>query len=245
MVSTIVTTTFYKSREDVRFECALATAEAARDLGHKLVVVDGSPERWVQDAFEERHAIVLREAARGMGASRRQALQAALDDSDKGDVFVWIEPEKYPLVPLLGAGLAKVTADGIDMVLPRRDNLDSYPQYQQFCELRGNWQVGNLTGRPDLDFWFGPRVMNRRATEYFTGYNGEYGDRWDSIFVPVARALAAGLRVESVVVDYVHPPQQTAAEAGDETMDRKRDQQLAELVEAMRTECNRLGLPRR
>lgn len=220
--------------------------------GYKVIVVDGSPESWVQAVLQQCGAVVLRETGKGMGAARRQAIQAALDSQ----CIIWLEPEKAPLVPLLAPVVRKITVDGIDLVVPRRASLASYPQYQQYCELTGNHEVGNLTGRPELDLWFGPRVMNPRVAKLFTGYDGEYGDRWDSIFAPVARAIAmdepqssqsAGkpIKVASVVVDYRHPPEQTAAESNDKTMDRKRDQQLAELVDAMRIECRKLGLPKK
>lgn len=259
----IATTTFYKSSEDVRFQLALQMLEAAREVDYKVIVVDGSPEPWVQAAFEERGAVVHREAVKGIGPSFRQAIQAALDDPEKAEAFILMQPEQAPLVLELCKAIGIVESRWGDLVLPRRESLDSYPQYQQYCEMRGNQIVGNLTGRPDLDIWFSPRVFNRCAAGFFLGYNGQsycrneddevvsYGDRWDSIFVPVARVLALPSlnflrdpRVRSTLVRYEHPAELKAAESGDETMDRKRDQQLTELVQVMRTECGRLGLPR-
>ena len=253
----IVTTTFYTSVHDIRFLLALEMIRLACSAGYKVIVVDGSPESWVQAALQQCGAVVLREIpGKGMGASRRQAIQAALDDPDNTGVIIWLEPEKAPLVPLLAPVVRKITVDGIDLVVPRRESLVSYPQYQQYCELTGNHLVGNCTGRPELDLWFGPRAMNRRVAQLFTDYGGEYGDRWDSIFIPVARAIAMSqpqplqspeqpIKVASVVVSYQHPPQQTAAETNDMTMNRKRDQQLNELVGAMRAECLKLGLPKK
>lgn len=222
--------------------------EAAQRESYPVYVVDGSPEPWAKQAFEERGAIVLREEGGGMGAARRQVIRAALEDF-REYAYVWMEPEKAPLVPLLGPVIDQLRA-GYSLVLPRRKSLDSYPKYQQYCELKGNWLVGNMLSRPDLDLWFGPRAMDRHGARLFIDYDGEYGDRWDSIFIPVARAVnfghCSGSRfVASVLVDYRHPAEQTAAETGDEAMDRKRDTQLAELLAAMQIECQKLvSLPR-
>ena len=46
----------------------------------------------------------------------------------------------------------------------------------------------NLTGR-EFDIWFGPRLFNKKTSKYFLDYNGEYGDKWESIFIPVMDAL--------------------------------------------------------
>lgn len=240
-MAVIFTTTRYISR-DHRLDLALQASEAAQAMGYEMVVVDSSPkESQTQRDFEERGATFIRQVGEGMGSARRQALQAAL--ATNHETFVWLEPEKSRLVPLLDQSIELIESGSYDLVVPRRQCLDSYPTHQQLCELSGNWQVGNFTGRPDLDLWFGPRLMNRAGAELFLSYDGQYGDRWDSIFVPVARALALGLKVGSSLVDYQHPPSQTIAEEGDAEMNRKRDIQLEELVEAMRIECRKLRLP--
>ena len=83
---------------------------------------------------------------------------------------IWVEPEKTfaQHVPLL---VNLMGDQGPDLIIPRRASLRSYPDYQMAKELEGNHEAGTLTGRPDLDLWFGPRVMNRRMAELFVEYD--------------------------------------------------------------------------
>lgn len=239
-MASIATTTLYERSDEVRFPLALDMFKKARDWGYKVFVVDSSPDHWVREAFEDFGVIFLPATGSTMGSKVRQSIMAALK---KDRVIVRMEPEKAPLVPLLGEAISIMNEGKTDLIIPRRNNLDSYPLYQQVCELRGNWQAGTFTGRPDLDLWFGPRIMNRRGAELFLEYPGDHGDHWDSIFAPIPPAIDR-YKVRSIPVDYQHPPSQTAAETGDEAMNRKRDQQLRELVDVIRFECGKLGLPR-
>lgn len=244
---TIATTTFYPNVEDLRFKLASRFVQDAVAASHRVVVIDGSPDQAVGEAFDKLGAIVYKQETPGMGPGRREAIgKAALAEerSCAGEIRVvaWVEPEKYPVVPFLSGLSDEMKAGGVDLIIPRRRSLAGYPKYQQLCELRGNWEVGNHTGRPDLDLWFGPRIIGTRAVRHFTQYRGEWGDKWDSIFIPVAWALAAKLEVCTTVVDYVHPPEQTSVEASDPAMDRKRNEQLETLTNAMGHECRKLGL---
>jgi hypothetical protein len=248
-MAVLVTATFYKSPTDVRHLLALRFLEEAQTAGYPVVIVDGSPAdcEWVRDSFRRDGVTVLQEEKQGMGASRRQAMRAALERYPDEEAFVWIEPEKAPLVPLLAKAIEEVEGlNSIDLVLPRRRSLRGYPEYQEFCEHRGNWEAGNMTGRYDLDLWFGPRIMRRWvAKQLFLTYKGDYGDKWDSIFIFVLRALIdRTCVVASFIVDYVHPPEQTQAETGDEVMNRKRDEQLGTILAGIEMECRKLGLLR-
>ena len=78
----------------------------------------------------------------------------------------------------------------------------------------------------------GPRFMNRKAAEIMAAYDGEYGNNWEILFVPVLHMLKAGLRITSVPVPYEHPEEQRAED--DEAMRRKRDIQREVLVAAMK-----------
>lgn len=239
----LVTTTLYQSTLDVRCGLAVETAKAARACGYPIIVADGSPERSVRKALAACGAIVFEQTNTRMGASRRQAFQSALTwNGGQADVMVWLEPEKYTLVPLLGPAIVTVATRQIDLVIPRRTSLDSYPPYQARSERLANTAFSAITGCPDLDLCFGPRVMSRAiAEEFFLRYDGRYGDAWEIIFVPVLSALAAGKRVGSVEVDYVHPREQTAAEEGNAAMDAKRDQQRVSLIAAMASAAVEMG----
>ena len=123
--------------------------------------------------------------------------------------------------------------------------LPIYAQYQQLSEYRGNWELGNITGRHDLDLFSGPRVMNVKAATMMAKYTGtcgknRYGDKWEILFVPVLWWIKNGLQICSRVVDYVHPIEQRA-EDGPE-MRAKRDEQRTSIVHAMSREAKRLGI---
>ncbi len=228
----LVTTTFSKSAEDLRFQLALKTCGAARKAGYPLIIVDGSPDERLRDLLRVCGATVYKQEEPGMGASRREALQAGL--ATEADVIVWLEPEKYPFVPLLKPCIDMVRA-GIDIVVPSRKSLESYPMYQELSELRTNRELGRITGSHDLDLMFGPRVMSRTGAELLLSYTGQAGgDNWELTFIPILWVLKRHLMsVNSVVVDYVPPPEQTAAEQGDEEMNKKRDTQRHTLVNGM------------
>lgn len=226
----VATTTYSNGIGELRTQLALRTIKDLVALtGHPPIVVDASPDLASVAAFEEAGAyIVLQNPNTRMGQSRRQAVRYAMDDGAK--IVIWMEPEKYPMVPFLPNLVAPILSDEFDIIIPRRRTLRSYPEHQMLRELQGNHEAGSMTGRPDLDLWVGVRVMNIKAAGLFLNYDGECGDRWESIFIPVVMALREGLRVGSVDVDYVHPPEQTKAETGDPEFDRKRDVQLEVLL---------------
>ncbi len=235
----LVTTTFSKSVEDVRAQLALKTCRAARDNNYRIIVVDGSPCEEFKQALRETGATVIDQKKPGMGQSRRECFDAGL--STGADVIVWLEPEKYTLVPLLGPCVSPVLSGEVDVVIPRRRNLDGYPQYQHWSELRANWELGNITKRFDIDFYIGPRIMNRQATMIMAEYQPiHYGDNWEILFIPLLWFLTGGVSIDSVIVDYVHPAEQLIED--DESMRSKRDKQRIDLVSAMQREAVRLGL---
>lgn len=237
----LVTTTFFKSLQDLRCTLAIETMEAARSRSYPIIVVDGSPDPEVRSIFSVNGATVCQQYLPGMGASRRQAIQAGLDwNGGAADIIVWIEPEKYPIVPLLEPLIQVVSLGITDLVIPQRRTLDSYPCYQAASERLANLALGAITGRPDLDLYIGPRVMNREMAKLFLGYDGRYGDNWEILFIPVLSALAQSKRVDSRLVDYVHPAEQTEAEATPE-MDRKRDRQRVDIISAMARAAQDMG----
>ncbi len=244
LTAILCTTTYAPSPEDPRFLQALKTCDEARDQHLRLICVDGSPEAIapeIRSLLEVHGAWVFSQKERGMGASRRETLRHALAISTN-DVIVWLEPEKYPIVSLLQPAIDMVRYGGYDLVVPRRRNLDGYPVYQQLSELRANWELGDITGRHDLDLMIGPRVFSRRAATLFESYVGATPetDRWEILFIPVLWAIHHGMKTGSCLVNYVHPPEQTAAEEGDAEMDRKRDVQRINLIASMLTVAEQL-----
>ncbi len=242
----LVTTTFSPSLQDMRAQLALKTCTTAVAHGYRIVVVDGSPSIEFKEALRATGACVLDQVLPGMGASRREVISAGLEmvESNTG-VIVWLEPEKHSLVSLLDECVAPIVQGFADVVIPRRRSFDNYPLYQQWSELTANWLLGDITGRRDLDFYSGPRIMTCEAARLMMSYNGrcgenQYNDRWEILFVPLLWFIEKGLRIVSVTVNYVHPTEQLIE---DDLITRaKRDEQRTSLVATMRIEMIRLGL---
>lgn len=182
-------------------------------------------------------AVVWQQTQPGMGNARREALRHALDLSCQA--IVWIEPEKYPMVPLLHAGVRAIVDEGFDLAMFRRLTLDSYPPEQAMAYKMAGLAFQYLYGF-DCDYGFGPLCMSpRAATEYFLSYHGEYGDVWDSIHIPKLRMIVEGQPFTIIDVDYRHPPEQTEAETGVELF-MKRVEQISQITDAVFRESQRL-----
>ena len=238
MKTCLVTTTFSPTSDDLRFRLALKTCQMTIEAGYPIHIVDGSPDPAMREMLQNHGAIVEEQKEKGMGNSRRQCFRMGLDSG--ADIIVWLEPEKYPFVPLI-----KVCAEMIgeyDIVFPGRKSMKSYPEYQMRSEIIAMHHIGFLTGRPDIDWMMGPRVLSRKATELLMAYDGLLGDTWHILVVPVIHAIANGWKIGSRLVDYIHPPEQTVAEEGDAEMDRKRDHQRKVLEDVVAAEVKRLGI---
>ena len=236
----IATTTFSKTY-DIRAKLAVRTVKEAVRCGYRIVVVDGGFDLAFRNDMFLAGAILVDETERGMGGSRRQAMRIASRLVGANGAVVWMEPEKHSLVGELWKAVQPIREGLADFVQPARKSLASYPPYQQTTERRGNLGFLAATGI-DIDVWFGPRVIGPRALPYFLDYKGEYGDKWESVQIPILRVRAAGLRIMGVTVDYTHPAEQTAAETGDAEMDRKREAQIANIIPALQREAGILGL---
>ncbi|MBI4085265.1 MAG: hypothetical protein HY432_02035 [Candidatus Liptonbacteria bacterium] len=240
MKTVIATTTWYE-RQNVRAQLALKTAEEAGKKGLPMVVVDGGSYKEFAIDVTEQGAIFNINEGLSMGASRRQAISDAWDVAGPNGAVLWMEPEKWPLISQVFLMEAAMENAGADIVVPARKTMEGYPAIQQAAERLGNMYFAKVTGH-ELDVWIGPRLIGPNAIQYFLDYRGEHGDRWDSIFVPIIRAIAAGLKVIGCETDYVHPAEQTAAEEAAPDMDLKRFHQLKNLVPGFYIEAKRLGL---
>ncbi len=209
--------------------------------GYDLTVVDGGSTPGFLRQLEQTGAGIYSQMTPGMGQGRKETLTHAAERGDTDTVYIWLEPEKYTIVSLLERLIEPIQDGRVDITIPDRGDLASYPEEQRHAELFGNEAFRLLTGH-SLDMWSGVRVMNREALQYFLDYEGEYGNLWDQHFVPVIRAIAFGLEVLSVPVDYVHPPEQTAAEAADPEMILKRLKQLDNLIPAIHMAALDLGM---
>ena len=107
--------------------------------------------------------------------------------------------------------------------------------------MLGNACIADIIGMK-LDLFVGPRIYGKHMNHYFLSYSGgpnkKYGDRWDSIFIPVFDMIKDGRRVMDVPFDYSHPSEQTKIESGDTSFNGKRLEQLASLVKACEEHWN-------
>jgi len=226
----IVTTTFYRldNRVDtIRAKIAERTIRSISDLGYETIVVDGGSADELLDSFRRSGAVVYHEEERGMGKARRQAIRIACERNPQ--VLIWTEPEKESYVRFIEATALPILNNATDMVIPRRRDISSYPALQQITERAGNLFWKKLTGT-DLDMFFGARGWRKDLSKYFLEYNAAYGDKQDSIHIPILDIIHAGYRVRGVDIDFTYPHEQRAIEEemGGE-MDLKRMQQLYEL----------------
>lgn len=237
----IATTTFYNpdSQSDtVRAEIAKKLVRTATDMGYRIVIVDGGSSQELLREFEGYGGIVYQEEQKGMGKVRRQAIREAYNT--KRQIIAWTEPEKEDYIKEIMKTAVLVLEGNADLVVPRRKSMESYPTSQQLAEPLGNLFWEHLTGH-SLDVWFGPRTWKREISDYFLKYDGKYGDKWDSIFIPVMDAIIQGKKVIGVEVDYIHPAKQTEIEEHDTRFDKKRVEQLDNLIKSLSLHWERYG----
>lgn len=236
----IATTTQYQNLDNLRAKLSLKTIGNAVSKGHKIVVVDASPQS-VKDAFLNEGGTVIQNTGKTMGESRRQAISEATKITADDGIIAWVEPEKENFIQFLAMIAKRMEQASIGLVIPWRISLKSYPLHQQYAEKLGNEAFKLRTGFP-LDMWFGPRIFTRTIAHFFLDYKGEHGDKWDSIFVPILRAIKSGIAIESVAVDFVYPLEQKEAEENSFIFLQKRIEQLTGLVQAINQECKVLGI---
>ncbi|MDO8500060.1 MAG: hypothetical protein Q7S66_05425 [bacterium] len=239
MKAVIATTTFFKKVDEIRATLALRTIKKAISYGYPIVVVDGGSPMELRNRFVAEGAALFEEKTQGMGPSRRQAMAEASKLANNDGCVIWMEPEKHTLIPELYKTVEPIFRKEADLVIPKRMSLASYPKEQELAELMGNLAFYYIT-KHGLDPWFGPRVANQRALQFFLEYKGDYGDRWDSIFIPVLRAITAKLKVVNIEVSYAHPTEQATEESGDIPFLIKRIEQLLNIVPALKTEWQKL-----
>lgn len=232
----VIATTTLSRQLDTRAKLAVKTAKLAYSHGHRVIVVDGGSTPELTDLLGDAGCFVYAQEDKAtMGSARRQAVSLAAGlAEDRNGLVVWMEPEKWPLVESLYSLAGSLDAGKADMVLPSRTmtGFSTYPPEQSLIEQASNLGFSYMYGKK-LDMWFGPRVMNQAAVERFLGYDGRYGDLWDSIFIPVVQCIADGLSVQGVEVNYIHPPEQTQEETGNAQFLMKRVEQCQKLLSAL------------
>ena len=229
--TTIATTTFYNPNSEVdksRAEISKGAIRNMKDLGYEVVVVDGGSSDEFLDSISP-YCKLFNENPQGMGNGRRQAVRECLETNAR--VIAWTEPEKESYIPELYKTVTPILNGEAELVMPSRPNLDNYPLTQQYAEKFAIKTMGNLTGKT-LDYWFGPKTWKKELSTIVLDYKSEYGDKWDSLFLPFLKIIKSGVKTIDIPVNYKHPNQQTLIEEGDVNMDLKRLIQLNNLIPA-------------
>ncbi len=173
------------------------------------------------------------EEVAGYGKASRLAFKHA---RDLGEIVAFATSEKFNYVPQIPNTVLPVYVDRADIVIPRRRSLSSYPAKQQLTEREGNEFYEQLTRLP-FDAVWGTHTSNKKAVQVFLDYeNANFPskiDKWDSIIVPIIDMPKAGIRMESVEVDYECPKEQRLAEDINPDSVAKRYEQLSMTTRAM------------
>lgn len=235
----VFTTTMYGNDRSsmVRRELATEFFQRLRDLHITSSAVDGgSPEDFHAQLPTSENMFIERAPELNLGASRREALRLALEQSQV-EFLMWAEPEKGNVITEnnIEAILAPLRSHAADIVIPKRISKESYPHFQAWIEQRGNKRMNSLANHEseEIDFWFGPRAFNRNCAKYFSEYQGS---GWDSIFVPLLNAVRDGRHLASVPVEFTYPPEQRAIEEETEylrTFKLKRLEQYRNLIQSL------------
>lgn len=235
----VVTTTFYKSITEARFQIALKTIDQAKKNGFRILIVDGSPSSIIGKMFSELGAKVIKQEESGMGPSRRQLFQLAYSMTDPGEVIFWTEPEKSDIIQFIPKIVAPIFCGECSISIPVRTDrsLKTYPEFQQASEAVANYVFWELTGLL-ADIMFGPIAIERSVLPEFFGCLPEKFKIADNYVQHVAAIIAwrNGHKILSpgVPVDFTYPLEQKTEEEGPlfGQMVTKRLWQLLQLVKA-------------
>ncbi|OGY47721.1 MAG: hypothetical protein A2840_01010 [Candidatus Buchananbacteria bacterium RIFCSPHIGHO2_01_FULL_47_11b] len=238
----LVTTTFYKNIEELRFQLVCRTIDQAVSAGYPIVVVDGSPDLRIAKKLSDTGAIVFPEILRGMAASRRQAIFCALNhcyfnlgDSQVETAIVWLEPEKYDIVRFIPQIVEPIQRGDAMVVIPKRSeqSWQTYPEFQQISEQQANAAYTAATGRHGFDPMFGPMAFRADELAMMLLWNPAVANvqsQYHHHFWPL---LISASEVSSVEIDFCYPPEQKQAEEADAATSgqimEKRQQQLTQL----------------
>lgn len=214
----IATTTYYRGITETRFCLACQMFREAREAGHTVVAVDGSPSDAVTNCLRETGASIYPELVPGMGPSRRQVFYFAYEASLRlgCDIILWMEAEKVFLVQNIQEIIKPITDGCADIVIPARSaqSWDTWPAFQRETEQQANSVYAQVTGLHGFDPMHGPVALNRATANFFMAFDPTlYGvhDKYIQHYAPLV-ARAAGRRVVSVLVGTSYPQAQRAEE---------------------------------
>lgn len=244
MKTVMVTTTFYKSSTELRFQLAQKFVDNATRAGHTVVVVDGSPpdvSPKIQERLRGLGALIHPELHQGMGSSRRQAFFHAHEVALKegAGCILWSEPEKHDLIRSVERIVGLIEVGMADIVIPCRSEAswETWPAFQMESEQQANAVYNKALGVTGFDPMFGPVAFSLEMAPHFVlGRQEGVEDTYVQHYAPIIAYLVYHARVKSVGIDMVYPPEQKALEEGalNDEMREKRRWQLETLMAAYR-----------
>lgn len=239
----------YKIRSKIWFE----TFDNAQKLGVKVVVRNdgGLPEAMLERIKAYNNiTIVEKTTPNTLGGGRREALQKAIEIADKKNIenpiFLWTEPEKDNLIT--EETLLKIISEvrnGAHIAIVEREEKawNQLPRLQGWIEKRANKRAQEVlekeTSKPqeNLDLWFAPKAFDKTGSKYFLDYNSDKNklDLWDSLMVPVQEARKNGIKVESVLVNFLYNKTQIENESDESNREIqvKRLEQYAQILKEL------------
>lgn len=246
----ILTTTFYLEK-GLRFHLACQLIGDAVATGYHVLILDGSPDHTVREAFRKIGADVWHQVSQGMGNSRRELFNIAseINVPEQQMIFVWTEPEKVDLIRSIPQLVAPIECGKADIVIPSRTEKSwaSYPEFQVQSEKKANAVYLELIGK-EFDPMFGPVAFASNAATYFANCNPaeqfEATDTYIQHFAPLT-AMSKGHVVTSVAVDFFYPLAQRMEEESElhGAMLEKRQWQLNQLTTGYQLAARKLSFP--
>lgn len=240
----VLSTTFYRAHIEHERILAELTLQSAKDLkarGFPVLVIDGGSYEGYREALAEIGVEVVLQEESGLGNARREVVSAALRTDAK--YFLYTELEKVGFMGAVSDVYRLFSQNDVEVVIPRRRSLSSYPSFQAHSEALGNEVWKRVTGK-DLDIYFGPRAWRRDLSHYFLDYHGDYGDLWDVIMIPILHMVSDKRCFAEVVLDYDHPSEQTEYEEKHLQFINKRLHQLELVSRALIAEWESLAAKR-
>lgn len=237
---TIFTSTFYRYNENtsienqdvVRSNLAIKTIENANKLWIHLVVLDG----WSCEDFLSKIRkflnITIIEAddtnnikSLSMWEARRMALEIAREKYNT-DFYLWMEPEKDNLITKenIDPLMQEARTEKHEIIIPKRKNKASYPDFQAREETRANKELSSLMYKytnknwdtkewntkeynaydgEEYDLFFWPKLFSKKVIDYFLSYKSTL-DKSDAIITPILIAHQNWVSVWSKEIDYTY-----------------------------------------
>lgn len=228
--------------ENTRSEIFLDTARALLNAGLSLVAIHIETQEYFLEILQQLGVVLVEQQSAGMGNIRREALVAASVHFPSARYLCWLEPEKPDLVRYIVPMVHQMEREQSDFGIFNRTDMASYPpeqaHYYLFCRAVATKLIGF-----DVDYSFGPMMVTRSSISHFLKYQGEHGDKWDSILIPRLRIIKAGLRVSVLFVYFQNDARMTRVESGNPAIILKRLEQLNNVVPSLIAEWQRLSKP--